>query len=186
MKKIVIAFVLFSFFLSCQKKEENFTKEMIEELIISDNGLPSKYTFLDLYILTNNNEILKTNNNELNEFYERHYQKKFKTLDEFLDEVLNKNFVFDKSLFRHIVYLESFKLSEEIEKQYSEIGFDEFLKKYSKKTNRKNAEFELNKSIIKENEYSTVVYLLYKNRYDIGVDCYIGKYYITKREESFK
>jgi len=33
---------------------------MIEELIVSDNGLPSKHNFLDLYILTNNNEILKT------------------------------------------------------------------------------------------------------------------------------
>ena len=186
MKKIIIAFVLFSFSLSCQKEEENFTKKMIDELIVIDNGLPSRYTFFDLYILTNSNEVLRTNNYELNEFYKRHYHKKFKTINDFLEEILNKNFVLDKNLFSHIVYLESFKLNQEIEKQYSEIGFDKFLKKYSKKTNKKNVEFELNKSIIKEKEYSTIVYLLYKNRYDISIDCYIGKDYIRKREDSFK
>lgn len=186
MKKIVIAFVLISFFLSCQKKDQNFTKEMIEKLIVVDNGLPSKYSFLDLYILTNNNEVLKTDNNYLLLSYNRYYQMKFKSFEEFLDEVLNKNLVFEQSSFRKIIHLRSFKLNQEIEKKYSEIGFDEFFKKYSKKTNKKNAEFELNKSIIKENEYSTIVYLLYKNRYDIGTDCYIGKDYIRKREDSFK
>ena len=186
MKKIVIAIVLFSFFLSCQKKEENFTKEMIGKLVVVDNGLPSKYMFLDLYILTTNNEVLKTDNDYLFLSYKRYYRKKFKTFEEFLNEVLNKNYVFDQSSLNKIIHLESFKLNQEIEKQYSEIGFDEFLKKYSKKTNKKNAEFELNKSVIKKNEYSTVVYLLYKNRYDVSSDCTRGEDYIRKRENSFK
>jgi hypothetical protein len=186
MKKITFTIVLFSFFFSCQRKEENFTKEMIEKLIVTDNGLPSKYTFLDLYILTNNNEVLQTNNNYMFQTYNRYYQKRFKTFEDFLEEVLNKNFALDYNSPHEIIHLKSFKLNQEIEKQYSEIGFDEFLKKYSKKTNKKNAEFELNKSIIKKNEYLTIVYLLYKNRYDIGTDCYIGKDYIRKREYSFK
>jgi hypothetical protein len=186
MKKIIIIIVLFSIFLSCQKKEENFSKEMIEKLIVIDNGLPSKYTFLDLYVLTNNNEVLKTNNDYLFLSYNRYYHMKFKCFEDFLNEVLNENFVFDKSSLYKIIHHRSFKLNQEIEKQYSEIGFEEFIKKYSKKTNKKNAEFELNKSIIKENEYSTIVYLLYKNRYDVSSDCARGEDYIRKRKCSFK
>lgn len=83
MKKTAITFIIFSFFLSCQKKEENFTKEMIEKLIVTDNGLPSKYTFLDLYVLTNNNEVLKTNNNYLFLSYNRYYQMKFESFEAF-------------------------------------------------------------------------------------------------------
>lgn len=133
MKKILIALVVFSYLISCQKKEDNFTKDMINKLIITDNVLPSKYSFLDLYILTNNNEIFKTNNHELNVFYKRNYYKKFKTVQDFLEEVLNKNYIIDQSSLNKSVYLESFKLDQEIEKQYSENGFDKFLKKYSKK-----------------------------------------------------
>lgn len=77
-------------------------------------------------------------------------------------------------------------MNQEIEEQYSEIGFDEFLKKYSKKTNKKNTELELNESIIKENEYFTIVYLLYKNRYDVVIDDIDALICIQKREESFK
>ena len=186
MKKIVIVFFILSLNLSCQNKQDNFTSEMIDELIIVDNGLPSKYSFLDLYILTNNNEILKTNNNELNAFYKHYYYKKFKTVHEFLDEVLNKKFIFDKSKFSQVILLESFKPNQDIEKEYYNFGFNEFFKKYSKKNKYKNDVFELNKSIIKAEQYLTIVYLLYINKYDMGIDCYIGKEYITARVNSFK
>ena len=186
MKKIITLLTLFCLLISCERKEPNFSKEMIRKLVVVDNGFPSKYTFFDLYILTNTNEVLQTDNNYLFQTYNRYYQKRFKTFEYFLDAVLNKNFTVNQSSFIKIIHSRSFKLNKETEKQYSEIGFNEFLKKYSKKTNKKNAEFELNKSIIKPDEYFTIVYFLYKNRYDIGVDCYIGKDYIKKREESFK
>jgi hypothetical protein len=186
MKKIITLLTLFCLLISCEKKESNFSKEMIDKLIVENNGLPSYYLSFDLYVQTNNNEIHKTNNHELFAFFKQYYSRKFKTFNEFLDEVLNKNFVIDKRIFDKVIYLDSFKLNSKIENEYSGLGFNEFLKKYSKKTNKKNAEFELNKSIIEQDEYFTIVYLLYKNRYDIGVDCYIGKDYIRKREESIK
>lgn len=186
MKKTLVIIFLFIFFISCKKKEENFTGIMIEKLMMSDNELPSKYGSLNLYVTTNENEIHQTNNQYLFEFYKLYYYKKFKSFDVFLNEILNKTFVFDKRLFKKEIYLESFKLNPEIEKGYSEMGFDEFLKKYSKETPSKKGKLELNKSIIKTDEYSTILYLLYKNRYDVSIDCYLGKDYIRKRVDSFK
>ncbi|GAA3762165.1 hypothetical protein GCM10022423_12070 [Flavobacterium ginsengiterrae] len=65
------------------------------------------------------------------------------------------------------------------------MGFKNFLEKYSKSSSRKG-KVELNKSNLKNDEYLTIAYLLYINRYDISQDCYIGKDYICKREDFFK
>ncbi len=88
-------------------------------------------------------------------------------------------------MFKKRIYLVSFKLNPVIEKEYSDLGFDKFLKKYSKPSIRKD-ELELNKSVIKTGGYSTIKYLLFLNRYDVSVDCYIGKDYIRKRGDAFK
>lgn len=99
----------------------------------------------------------------------------------FLDEVLNKEFLLDensKSFY-------SFKLNQKIQKEYSDLGFDRFLKKYSKQSYRKD-ELELYTSGLKTDEYFTIKYLLYINKYDVSSDCQMGKDYIRKREDSFK
>lgn len=159
---------------------------MIGKLVFKDNGLPPYYLGLDLFVLTKNNEIHQTNNNELMLFYKKYYSKKFKSFNQFLDASLNNNFVFDKKLFKEkSYYLKSFKLNSKIEKEYYNLGFDKFLKKYSKPSSRKY-EPELNKSDLKTDEYLTITYLLFRNRYDVSSDCYIGKDYIRKREDSFK
>ncbi len=163
---------------------------MIEKLSIMEEYedgqlLPSIYVGLDLYGLIKNNEVYETNNHELFFLYQGYYFKKFESFESFLNAILNKDFVLDKQLFKKRIYLPSFKLNPIIEKEYTSLGFDKFLKKYSKPSIRKN-ELELNKSIIKAAEYSTVKYFLFINRYDVSVDCYIGKDYIRKREDSFK
>lgn len=76
-------------------------------------------------------------------------------------------------------------MNSKIEKEYYSLGFDKFFKKYLKPSSRKY-EPELNKSDIKSDEYLTIAYLLFINRYDISSDCYRGKDYIVKREDSFK
>jgi hypothetical protein len=172
--------------ISCEKKEPNFSGEMIEKLVFEDNGLPPYYLRLDLYVLTNNNEIYQTNNNELMFFYKKYYSKEFKSFKEFLDVSLNNDFIFDKKLFKENKYfLRSFKLNSKIENEYHNLGFHDFLKKYSKSSKRNNT-LELNKSDLKFGEYSTIKYLLYVNKYDVSSDCYLGKDYIRKREYSFK
>ncbi len=183
MKKILTLLILLFIVLSCEKKEDNFSDEMIEELIIEDNGLPSKYGFLNLYVKTNDIKILPTTNDYLFGLYKIHYHKSFKTFKLFLNEVLNNDFIINKKEFKK-TYFGDFKLNLNIVNQYTELGLNEFLIKYSEKTSSNRT--KLKKTIIKENEYLTVVYLLYKNRYDISRDCYIGNDYIIKREDYFK
>ena len=178
--------MLFCLLISCERKEPNFSKEMIEKLAYmyedAELGLlPSEYLRLDLYILTNDKEICRTNNHDLFIYYRKNYFKKFTSFDFFLDGVLNKEFLLDensKSFY-------SFKLNQKIQKEYSDLRFDRFLKKYSKQSYRKD-ELELYKSGLKTDEYFTIKYLLYINKYDVSSDCQIGKDYIRKREDSFK
>ena len=189
MKKILSLLMLFCFLISCEEKESNFSEEMIDKLAdrgeIKDGIIrlpPPPSTFSDIYINANNNEYILTTGDELLFFYKECYSNKFKSFKEFLDVVLNKNFVFNKRLFKDSRYPKSFKLNSRTEKEYKDLGFDKFLQKYSKPSSRKDV-LELNKSIIKSGEYLTVCYFLYKNRYDISRDCYIGKDYIRKRRD---
>jgi hypothetical protein len=192
MKKILILLILFCFLISCERKEPNFSKEMINVLVdrgeVQDNGAiklpPPPVTFVDIYIKTNDNEILLSSNGELLFFYKEYYSKKIDSYEGFLDTLLNRDFVLDKRLLKKPTYLESFKLNSNTEKEYADLGFDSFLKKYSKETASKR--LALNRKIIKEGEYSTVVYILFKNGYDISSDCYLGIDYIRKRADSFK
>ena len=117
-------------------------------------------------------------------FYKRAYSTHFKSFKEFLSAVLNNGFVIDKKILKHPNYPKRFKLKIEIEKEYSLLGFDNFLKKYSKET--KSKRLAINKAVIKDGEYTTIAFLLFKNRYDISSDCYLGIDYLRKREDSFK
>ena len=191
MKKI-LSLMLLCFLISCEKKELNFSKEMITVLAdpgeIQDNGAiklpPPSITFLDIYIRTNDNEILLSSSGELYFFYKEYYSKKFESYDDFLDTVLNQDFVLDKRLLKKPTYLKSFKLNSNTEKEYTDLGFNSFLRKYSKETVSKR--LVLNRKIINEGEYSTIVYILFKNGYDISSDCYLAIDYIRKRKDSFK
>jgi hypothetical protein len=191
MKKIIILIILFGFLISCKRKEQNFSKEMIKKL--SHSGEVKKSTiilplasssFLDLYVQTNDKEILLSSVGELLFLYRGYYSQKFDSFEDFLNAVLNQRFVLDKELFRKPTYLESFKLNPNAEKEYARLGFNSFLKKYSKETASKR--IALKREIIKEGEYSTMAYILFKNGYDLSSDCYLGIDYIRKREESFK
>ncbi|MEO6174708.1 MAG: hypothetical protein ABIP27_06120 [Flavobacterium circumlabens] len=189
MKKILIVLVLLCFLISCYREEPNFTKEMIVKLADDEdreNDLVTinRYSFLDLYIRTTENEVLVTNSNYLYESYKLDYSKKYKSFKIFLETVLNKDFAFDKSD-QKIMLARYFKLNSKMEKKYTNLGFDKFFKKYTKPSNRKD-QIELNKSLLKSDEYYTIKYLLYLNKYDISFDDIRVKYSIIKREDSFK
>ncbi|RKR10094.1 hypothetical protein C8C82_2065 [Flavobacterium sp. 81] len=145
---------------------------------------PPPIFFSDVYLLINSNEFVRLNENELFFFYKRYYSKKFKFFKGFLTAVLNDGFIIDERLFKDNNYPKRFKLNPKIEKVYSDSGFNEFFKKYSKETASKR--LALNRAAIKDDEYLTILYILFKNRYDISSDCYLGIDYIRKREDSFK
>lgn len=180
--------MLFCFLISCERKEPNFSEEMIEKLALRDNeknGFPIfiPYGFSDLYFRTNHNEIFMTTENYLYASYKLYYSKKYKSFKMFLETFLNDDFVFDEK--SPLILEQKFKLDSKIEKEYCDLGFNKFLKKYSKSSKRKN-EIELNKSNLKTDEYFTIKYLFYLNKYDVSSDCLIGIDYLRKREDSFK
>lgn len=184
--------LLFFLLFSCDRKEPNFSKEMIEILVargeIKNDSVPlppPPIFFSDVHLQTNCNEIIFLNENELFSFYKKYYFNEFKSFADFLNAFLNDGYLVDKSVLIDPKYPRRFKLNSKIEKEYSELGFNEFLKKYSKPSSRKK-ELILNKSDLKEGQYLSVTCLLYVNKYDISSDCYLGVDYIRKREDSFK
>lgn len=182
MKKILTLLILLCFLISCERKEPNFSEEMIEKLAF--HKVINKYLFIDVYIRTNEDEIFVTNGELLYQSYKMYHQKKYKTYKEFLEIVLDKDYVFDASN-EKIILLQNFKLNQKTEKEYDSLGFDKFLKKYSRPSFNDNGD-ELNNLIIQPDEFSTISYLLYLNRYDIRVDDIHPRYSIIKREDSFK
>nr|WP_198999610.1 hypothetical protein [Flavobacterium sp. ASV13] len=188
MKKALSVLILFCLFISCERKEPDFSEEMIDKLALRDNEKDKLYVFIpyefsDVYLMTNHNMIFMTTENFLYVSYKKYYSKKYKSYKIFLETFLDKNFVLDEN--SPLIVEQKFKLNRKIEKEYTDLGFDKFLKKYSKVSSRKN-ELELNKSNFKSDEYFTIKYLLYLNKYDISVNCLIGIDYIKKRKNSFK
>jgi len=189
MKKIILL-LLFCVLFSCERKEPNFSKEMIEKLSYmqedSEGGLlPSQYLRLELYLVTKDGRILRCNNHELFFSYKKYYSNTFESFDEFLNAVLNVDFFLKDKNLKNFNSFYSFKLNPKLKKEYYDLGFENFLKKYSKGPIRKG-ELEFNKSDLKNDEYFTIAYYLYVNQYDISQDCYLGKDYIYKREDYFK
>lgn len=186
MKKILTLLILLCFLISCERKEPNFSEEMIEKLAYMQEDpklglLPSHYLSFDLYVKKRGKEIYKTNNHDLFFYYKKNYSEECISFQKFLNAVLNQDFLLDEN-FDDKYY---FKLNQKVEKEYISLGFDRFLKRYSE-DNVGKEKLRLNKSIIKKNELSTIKYLLYKNRYDVGFDDYHATYYIWQREDSFK
>jgi predicted N-acyltransferase len=181
-KKLVFLFGLVLILTSCQKKEVHFSQEMIEKLGVVDDKSPSIYSSFDLYVMVNDSLILQRSINDLFRYYKQNYTREFKSFNAFIDEVLNNNFKINQKA----SFLDGFTLNQKIQKEYIELGFDNFFKKYSKISSRKDSNLELNKTFLQEEEYLAVVFLLYKNEYDIVKDCSLGIDYIVERETIFK
>ncbi len=92
MKKIINLLILFCLLISCERKDPNFSEEMIE--ILADRGEikegvvrlpPPPTSFTDLYFRIKSNEIVLINSNELFFFYNEYYSEKFKSFKDFLN-----------------------------------------------------------------------------------------------------
>lgn len=86
MKKIVLLLMLFSFLISCERKEPNFSEEMIE--VLSDRGEikndnrelpPPPIFFSDFYLRTDSGVVVLLEERELFFFYKKDYSKRFKS-----------------------------------------------------------------------------------------------------------
>lgn len=188
MKKILTLLIFLYFLTSCERRESNFSEEMIEKLALRDNekdgfAIFIPYGFSDFYFKTSQNEIVMTTENNLYASYKLYYSKKYKSYKNFLEIFLDKDFMFNENF--PLIVEQKFKVNQKIEKEYANLGLDKFLKKYSKLSSGKH-ELELNKSNFKSDEYFTIKYFLYLNKYDVRSNCLIGIDYIIKRKDSFK
>jgi hypothetical protein len=184
-KKVFFAIVLILLLNSCEKKKLNFSERMLEKLNIENDKIPSRFSNVNLYIKCNEKEVLLVNNLDLFRLYNKQYLNSFKTFKLFLKAVLNDDFIVKSKLFEDY-HFNKYKVKSNFADYYLVNGFDDFLIKYSNKSIIRKNEIELNKSLVKENEYLTIVYILYKNGYDISQDCISGKDYIRQRKKTFE
>lgn len=165
---------------SCNEKtsEPKISKELIdlicEENIKHKKVLDSKskiyiyrnYSFIDVFAKLNNDKYVETNFYELLEIYEKRFKTKFDSYNEFMNEVINEDFVLNENGF----YEKSFYLDKDLNNEFKNLSFEDFLKKYSlrKKDDKKRY---LKDRFFSGNRYLTVSYLLYTKGYYLGGGC---------------
>ncbi|MCC9070169.1 hypothetical protein LNQ49_00930 [Flavobacterium sp. F-65] len=125
MKHLFIIIVVL--FFSCTKKKEIISDSNISKLSEGSYEIPSRYGTLNLFVLSDNDEIIVTNADYLNYVYVNHYKDEFKNYNIFLSNVLNEKKRVKKSFFNKIPY-KSFKINKELEMEYGQLNFDAFFK----------------------------------------------------------
>lgn len=144
---------------------------------------PSKYGALNLFILADNEEIIITNADYLNYVYDNHYKKEYSNYREFLSKVLNEEIKIKKKSFERIPY-KSFKINNIIEKEYKQLSFNDFFRRYSgnyiSKENSNYLKIEKGTSL---DEIRTISYYLYINGYQIIKGDNFPRYFVYKRDK---
>lgn len=169
MRKVIICILVLVGLFSCSEKieEPKISKELID-LACQENIKQKKIfdskrkTFIkhhysiDIFAKLNNGKYVETNFYELLKIYEKSFTSKFDSYNEFMFEVINKDFLLNEDGF----YEKSFYLDMDLNKEFKSLSFEDFLKKYSlrKKDDKKLYFKDENFS---SNRYLTVSYLLY-------------------------
>lgn len=183
---LTIIFTMILSLSSCIKNKEIISEENINKFSKGSYITPSKYGNLNLFVLTDDEEIIITNADYLNYVYDNHYKNKFTTYAEFLSEVLNEKMKIEKSAFQRIPY-ESFKIHSIVEKEYRQLRFNDFFNKYAKNYRPNEDSHYLN---IKENpslsKIRTISYYFYLNGYQTIRGDDFPRYSVFKRDKLMK
>jgi hypothetical protein len=183
-KTLMILIFLFSF-LSCVEKREIIKDNELNKLSDGNYLIPSKNGGLDLYVLSENEEIIITNADYLNFVYDKQYKIKYKNFKEFLSDALNHKIIIKAKCFERIPY-KHFSVNKFLEVQYNELGFNNFFERYTKNTSDKDS-FILNLKIDNSlDEIETISYYFYLNGYQVIIDDHIPKYFVFKRDKVLK
>ena len=183
MKKIMLLLIVVLLY-SCEKKNDIITENVADKLKTAKYTKPSVYGQEDLFIVTKENEIVKTNADFLNYLYELRFNKSYSSFKEFLLEVLNQNNNISKDNFKNIGS-EIFVLDNAITKEY-EKGFDFFYNNYTKKINQKSEKIILKVDRLNKKQFLTVQFYFYINDYQVQEDDYSGFYFVNERKIVFK
>lgn len=94
------------------------------------------------------------------------HKAEFDGFNNFMNEVINKDFVLNENGF----YEKSFYLDKDLKKEFESLSFEKFLKKYSFKK-KDDGELYLNVKSLSGNRYLTISYLLYTKGLYLGGGC---------------
>lgn len=184
--KYITASLIILLFASCHKPvarkneitpsqgERYYKRETIRKLAKGDLNLPLQYGFLFAFVKFPNNELGRTNINELRNTYLKHYKSKFETYDQFLFEALNQYVVLAKNQMGkggNIVY---FKVDSVITKDLHGQSIDHIISKYCDPSFAKD-KFYI-KHRYKGEQLNTILYLFSIRGYSISVNDMLGRY----------
>jgi hypothetical protein len=180
MKKIVIYILIIIGLFSCNEitLDTKISKEIIdlicEEKIkqkkLSDSKsklmIYKKFPNDDVFAKLNNDKFVETDFYELLRIYEKEFTSKFNSYNEFMYEVINKDLVLNEKGF----YEKPFYLDEDLNKEFKNLAFEDFLKKYSLRK-KYDEKLYLKDELFSGNRYLTISYLLYTKGYYLGGGC---------------
>lgn len=183
MKKIITITLVIITFISCKEKKEIISEKDINKFAKGSYVVPSKYGALDLFILSDNKEIIISNADYLNYVYEKKYRKEYATFRDFLSHVLNQKNEIKKSAFERIPY-KSFKINANIEEEYQKLSFTDFFNKFAKyEISHENNNYLNIQENASSDEIKTISYYFYLNGYQIVKGDSFPRYYIYDREK---
>lgn len=183
MKKHALILLMLLIIVACKQDKKIMSDDAVNKLSSGSYKVPSPYGRLDLFVMSDNQDIIVTNTDYLRYVYDYHFVIKFKTYNEFLSKTLNHEITLDKKVFDSIPY-ESFKISKMIEKQYKDLKFETFFKKYVVKSKYRKDTFVLSDALkIPHDEILTISYYLYLHGYQTKFTDYSPQYVVTKRDK---
>lgn len=165
---------------SCNEKtsEPKISKELID--LISNGTLKekesidskkmiyvSRYNGVKVFAKLKNDKFIETDFHELLWLYEKKFITKFDSFNEFMNELINEDFVLNENNF---IETATFQLDNDLKNEFKSLSFEDFLKKYSlsKKDDKK---LYLKDKFFSGNRYQTISYLLYTKGYYLGGGC---------------
>jgi len=178
-KKYILILVAISIIVACKHDNEIMSNEDVSKLSDGSYKIPSHYGMVELFVLSDNQDIIMTNTDYLRYVYDHHFLTKFKTYYEFLSKTLNHKIKLDHKNFDGIPY-ESFKISERIEKQYRNLKLKGFLKKYI--TRKHDTSILSISTQMPYNEILTISYYLYLNGYQTKFSDHSPQYVVMERD----
>ena len=110
-------------------------------------------------------------------FFLQHYSETYKSFEAFLSDALNQEIIFSqKELGKGTPF---FKLNDAVTKKYSQSEIADFIKAYCDKT--ADDRFTVKKKYVNDEYLYSVLYYCFINSYQITLDDYEGKYFITQK-----
>jgi hypothetical protein len=183
MKKMFFLMLILNIYCSCQNKK-TFIKQETTDFLCKEvvKSIPRKdrlvyvshYNYVPVFVLGNDSSLISTRPDFLHHLYISSYKSQYKRFDDFLFKSLNQEIIFDKKQF--IKYLpSSFKIDNEVKKNYDTKKFIDFYNFYLKKEDKR--EYLNRDKVLSINQHFSVIYYLFINNYYTTEDDYIGRTY---------